>query len=216
MLNTAGVSGRNSLGCCRVSVIKLLLIVYKASVADISVMDMITQVFGVVKANLSRITTCSPVFPNLLTLVYQYARIRNTAYDCINLILIMTIDPLEIKRKVTMRDVAKAANVSQSTVSRILSPSPSAKSEVPISEETKEKVLAVVKELGYQPNQYARSLRGQKNHVIGMLIADISNPFYHPMVRAVQDVASHYHYSVMIANSDHLHEKEQLFCESLL
>jgi len=114
-----------------------------------------------------------------------------------------------------MRDVARVANVSQSTVSRILSPS-SAKSEVPISEETKEKVLAVVKELGYQPNQYARSLRGQKNHVIGMLIADISNPFYHPMVRAVQDIASHFHYSVMIANSDHLHEKEMLFCETLL
>jgi DNA-binding LacI/PurR family transcriptional regulator len=114
-----------------------------------------------------------------------------------------------------MRDVARMANVSQSTVSRILSPS-SSKSDVPISEETKEKVLAVVKESGYQPNQYARSLRGQKNHVIGMLIADIGNPFYHPMVRAVQDVASHYHYSVIIANSDHLLEKEKLFCESLL
>jgi len=114
-----------------------------------------------------------------------------------------------------MRDVARAANVSQSTVSRILNPS-STKSEVPISEETKEKVLAVVKELGYQPNQYARSLRGQKNHVIAMLIGDIGNPFYHPMVRAVQDVASQYHYSVMVANSDHLREKEMLFCESLL
>jgi DNA-binding LacI/PurR family transcriptional regulator len=119
------------------------------------------------------------------------------------------------QRKVTMRDVAQAANVSQSTVSRILNPSAS-KSKVPISEETKGKVLAVVKELGYQPNQYARALRGQKNHVIAMMIADISNPFYHPMVRAVQDVASQYHYSVMIANSDHLHEKEMLFCESLL
>ena len=127
----------------------------------------------------------------------------------------MTIDSPQIKRKVTMRDVAKAANVSQSTVSRILSPSTS-QSKVPISEETIEKVMTVVKELGYQPNQYARSLRGQKNHVIGMLIADISNPFYHPIVRAVQDVASRYHYSVMIANSDHLHEKESLFCEALL
>src|SRR5690242_10344537 len=116
---------------------------------------------------------------------------------------------------VTMRDVARAANVSQSTVSRILSPA-SSSSKVLISEETREKVLAVVKELGYHPNQYARSLRGKKNHMIGMLIADISNPFYHPMVRAVQDVASQYHYSVMIANSDHLREKETLFCESLL
>ena len=114
-----------------------------------------------------------------------------------------------------MRDVARAANVSQSTVSRILSPA-SSSSKVLISEETREKVLAVVKELGYHPNQYARSLRGKKNHMIGMLIADISNPFYHPMVRAVQDVASQYHYSVMIANSDHLHDKEILFCESLL
>jgi len=127
----------------------------------------------------------------------------------------MTIDSSRTKRKVTMRDVARVANVSQSTVSRILSPSP-VKSEVPISEETKEKVLAVVKELGYQPNQYARSLRGQKNHVIGMLIGDIGNPFYHPIVRAVQDVAYQYHYSVMVANSDHLREKEMLFCETLL
>jgi LacI family transcriptional regulator len=116
---------------------------------------------------------------------------------------------------VTMRDVARAANVSQSTVSRILSPA-SPKSKVRISEETKEKVLTVIKELGYHPNQYARSLRGKKNHMIGMLIADIGNPFYHPMVRAVQDVASQYHYSVMIANSDHLREKELLFCESVL
>jgi len=114
-----------------------------------------------------------------------------------------------------MRDVARLANVSQSTVSRILSPSP-VKSDVPISEETKEKVLAVVKELGYQPNQYARSLRGQKTHVIAVLIGDIGNPFYHPIVRSVQDVASQYHYSVMVANSDHLREKEMLFCESLL
>ncbi len=114
-----------------------------------------------------------------------------------------------------MRDVARKANVSQSTVSRILSPTAST-SKVLISEGTREKVLAVVKELGYHPNQYARSLRGQNNHVIGMLIADISNPFYHPMVRAVQDVASQHHYSVMIANSDHLRDKELLFCESLL
>src|SRR5215211_7885113 len=127
----------------------------------------------------------------------------------------MIFDSPRTKRKVTMRDVARAANVSQSTVSRILNPN-SVKSKVPISEETIEKVLAVVKELGYHPNQYARALRGQKNHVIAMLIADISNPFYHPMVRAVQDVASQYHYGVMIANSDHLHEKEMLFCESLL
>src|SRR5262245_61983102 len=127
----------------------------------------------------------------------------------------MALEFPKTKRKVTMRDVARAANVSQSTVSRILSPS-SSRSDVPISEETKEKVLAVVKELGYQPNQYARALRGQKTHMVAILIGDVSNAFYHPIVRAVQDVASQYHYSVMVANSDHLREKEVLFCESLL
>jgi len=112
-----------------------------------------------------------------------------------------------------MRDVARAANVSQSTVSRVLSHSPS---KVPISEDTRQKVLAAIKELGYHPNQYARSLRGQKNHMIGIMIADISNPFYHPMVRAVQDVAFQHRYDVMIANSDHTREKELLFCESIV
>jgi DNA-binding LacI/PurR family transcriptional regulator len=94
--------------------------------------------------------------------------------------------PIPSKRPqaITMCDVARKANVSQSTVSRILS---STQSKVPISEETRQKVIAVIDELGYHPNQYARSLRGRKVHMISMLIADISNPFYHPMVRAVQD-----------------------------
>ncbi len=112
-----------------------------------------------------------------------------------------------------MRDVAQAANVSQSTVSRVISATPS---KVPISEETRQKVMSVIEELGYRPNQYARSLRGRKIHMIGMVIADIGNPFYHPMVRAVQDVAFQYHYDVMIANSDHTREKELLFCESIV
>jgi DNA-binding LacI/PurR family transcriptional regulator len=114
---------------------------------------------------------------------------------------------------VTMRDVAEAAHVSQSTVSRVLG---STSSKVPISVETQRKVMAVIEELGYRPNQYARSLRGRKVHMIGMVIADIGNPFYHPMVRAVQDVAFQNHYDVMIANSDHSREKELLFCESIV
>lgn len=115
--------------------------------------------------------------------------------------------------RVTMRDVARLANVSQSTVSRILSHSPS---NVPISEDTRQKVMAAIEQLNYHPNQYARSLRGQKSHMISILIADISNPFYHPMVRAVQDVAFQHRYDVMIANSDHTREKELLFCESII
>ncbi len=116
-------------------------------------------------------------------------------------------------RRITMRDVAKLANVSQSTVSRVLSPT---QQPIPIGEETRQRVLDAVETLGYQPNLHAGSLRGQKTQMIAMLIADIANPFYHPMVRAVQDVAHMHRYDVLVANSDHTRENELLFCESII
>jgi LacI family transcriptional regulator len=114
---------------------------------------------------------------------------------------------------VTMRDVADLANVSQSTVSRVLSQTPAL---IPIGDETKQRVLAAVKELGYHPNLHAGSLRGQKTQMIAMLIADIANPFYHSMVRAVQDIAHSQRYDVLVANSDHMREHEIHFCESIV
>ncbi|MCB0064096.1 MAG: LacI family DNA-binding transcriptional regulator [Caldilineaceae bacterium] len=118
-----------------------------------------------------------------------------------------------VSRRVTMRDVAKLAKVSQSTVSRVLSPTPQA---IPIGEETRQRVLEAVETLGYYPNLHAGSLRGQKTRMLAMLIADISNPFYHTMARAVQDVAHAHRYDVMVANSDHDRENELLFCESII
>ena len=117
------------------------------------------------------------------------------------------------KRAVTMRDVARLANVAQSTVSRVLS---SADNGIPISEETRKRVMEAVETLGYYPNLHAGSLRGQKTFMIAMMIADIANPFYHAMVRVVQDVAHAYRYDVMIANSDHVCENELLFMESVI
>jgi DNA-binding LacI/PurR family transcriptional regulator len=114
---------------------------------------------------------------------------------------------------VTMWDVGRAAGVSQSTVSRVLTPT---KTGLPINETTRRRVLAKVEELGYHPNLYARSLRGKKSHMLAMMVADITNPFYHPLVRAVQDVAVQHRYDVMIANTDHTRAKEQLFFESIL
>lgn len=116
-------------------------------------------------------------------------------------------------KTVTMRDVARLANVSQSTVSRVLSKS---EEPIPIGEETRQRVLDVIERVGYFPNLHARSLRGQKTRLIAMLIADIANPFYHPVVRAVQDVARGHHYDVLVANSDHKREDEQFFCESII
>ncbi len=76
--------------------------------------------------------------------------------------------------------------------------------------------MRAIQELGYHPNQYARNLRGKKTHMIGIMIADIRNSYFHPLVRAVQDVAFEHSYDVMIVNSDHAREKESLFCESII
>lgn len=112
-----------------------------------------------------------------------------------------------------MRDVAKRAGVSQSTVSRVLSNRPSS---IPISQETIERVLSAVAELGYYPNLTASSLRLQKSFMIAIMIADISNAFYHVIVRTVQDIAHHHNYDVIVANTDQLYENEKRFCQAMM
>jgi DNA-binding LacI/PurR family transcriptional regulator len=110
----------------------------------------------------------------------------------------------------TMYDVAKLAGVSQPTVSRVLNQNDTA---IQISGETRQRVLEAIDQLGYRPNVIARSLRTQRTQMIALLIADIANGFYHPMVRAIQDVARQYDYEVLISSSDHLYENEKHFCE---
>ena len=102
-----------------------------------------------------------------------------------------------------MYDVAKLAGVSQPTVSRVLNHNDTT---VQISDETRQRVMAAVEELGYRPNILARSLRTQRTQTIALMIADLSNGFYHPIARAVQDVARKRDYEVLISNSDHLYE----------
>lgn len=112
-----------------------------------------------------------------------------------------------------MRDVARLAGVSQPTVSRVLNNSPTA---IPVSEETRQRVLAAVKALGYRPNMTARSLRTQRTQMIALMIADISNAFYHPIARTVQDVARQHDFDVIIASSDHRYDNEKHFCEAVI
>jgi DNA-binding LacI/PurR family transcriptional regulator len=112
-----------------------------------------------------------------------------------------------------MHDVARLAGVSQPTVSRVLNQT---ETTIPVSEETQKKVWAAVKELDYRPNMIARSLRTQRTQMISLMIADISNGFYHPIARTVQDVARAHDYDVLIANSDHLYENEKHFCEAVM
>ncbi len=117
------------------------------------------------------------------------------------------------KRRPTMRDVAEIAGVSQPTVSRVLSPR---EITAQISDETTQRVLEAVKQLGYRPNVVARSLRTQRTETIALMIADLGNGFYHPIARAVQDIAHQHEYEILIANSDHLYENEKHFFEIVL
>ncbi len=126
----------------------------------------------------------------------------------------MTRQKNGIRTNITMRDVANLAGVSQSTVSRVLNPASA--TAVSISTETRQSVFDAVKQLGYYPNLAAQSLRGQKTMLIAMMIADISNPYYHQMVRAVQDVARKRNYDVLIANTDHDSESEQHFIQGIM
>jgi len=113
----------------------------------------------------------------------------------------------------TMQDVAHYAGVSQSTVSRVLNQSSST---IPISGETRQKILDAVTALGYHPNMTARSLRTQRTHLIAIMIADITNAFYHAITRTVQDIAIRHDYDVLIANTDHIYEYEKRFCNSVM
>ncbi|MBX3084419.1 MAG: LacI family DNA-binding transcriptional regulator [Anaerolineae bacterium] len=114
---------------------------------------------------------------------------------------------------VTMRDVALKAGVSQGTVSRVLNGTATS---ISISNDTQQRVMNAVEELGYYPNLAARTLRTQRTHLIAIMIADISNPFYHVIVRTIQDIVRVKDYDVMIANTDHHYEDEKRFCAAVM
>jgi LacI family transcriptional regulator len=113
----------------------------------------------------------------------------------------------------TIQDVARRVGVSHSTVSRVLNHDSTT---VSISEETRQRILQAVEELGYKPNMIARSLKTQRTQMIAVMIGDISNAFYHPIVRQIQDVAGTYNYDVLISNSDHIYEHEKRFLDTIL
>lgn len=102
----------------------------------------------------------------------------------------------------TIRDVAKAAGVHPSTVSRVINGNSS------ISQETVKKVLSVIKKLNYTPNALARGLKTNKLHTFGMLIPDIANPFFAGLARGVEDAANEHGYNVILCNTDDCFEKE--------
>ena len=105
--------------------------------------------------------------------------------------------------KVTIKDIAKEADVSVTTVSRVLNNKPD------VGDDTRSKILKIIDEMNYNPNSVARGLVMQKTHTIGLIIPDISNPFFPEVAKAIEDKAQKLGYSVIFFNTDNHLEREK-------
>lgn len=111
---------------------------------------------------------------------------------------------------VTIYDVAREANVSMATVSRVVNGNQNVKPS------TRKKVLEVIERLEYRPNAVARGLASKKTTTVGVIIPDISNNIYAEAARGIEDIATMYRYNIILANSDQNEEKELSLLDTML
>jgi DNA-binding LacI/PurR family transcriptional regulator len=109
-----------------------------------------------------------------------------------------TAQPTKNHRPVTMKDVAAAAGVAQSTVSRILNDAPV---RISVSDKTRERVHAIASELGYRPHPFARALRGAPSMLLGAVVRDITDPFFAGAIEALVIEAKERGYSVVLGHA---------------
>jgi len=114
------------------------------------------------------------------------------------------------KQTITIYDVAREANVSMATVSRVVNGNPNVKPA------TRKKVLDVIDRLDYRPNAVARGLASKKTTTIGVIIPDVSNMFFSSLARGINDIATMYKYNIILANSDGDSNKEVQVLNNLL
>jgi LacI family transcriptional regulator len=111
---------------------------------------------------------------------------------------------------VTIYDIAKKANVSPMTVSRVINKSQN------IRESTRKKVEDAIKELDYIPNSSARSLTSKKSKILSLVITDITNPFFTKVARGAEDKAMQMGYQLLLCNSDENLKKESNYINMLI
>ena len=112
--------------------------------------------------------------------------------------------------RVTITDVALRAGVSKSTVSHVINQTRF------VEESTKQKVLNAIRDLKYRPNSIARSLVSQRTGTAGLLISDVGNPFYHDVIRGVEEIALANGYSIFLCNTVYDLERGMRFIYSLV
>lgn len=113
------------------------------------------------------------------------------------------------KRHVTLSDIASAAGVTPMTVSRVVNQNGY------VSEETREKVLRVVKDLNYRRNGLARGLKRQRTDTLGLVLGDIANPFAAELAHGVREVTSSKGYNLFICVSEHSAKEDMAAFDSL-
>lgn len=114
------------------------------------------------------------------------------------------------KDTITIYDVAREADVSMATVSRVVNGNPNVKPA------TRKKVMEVIDRLDYRPNAVARGLASKKTTTVGVIIPDISNIYFASLARGIDDVATMYKYNIILANSDENTIKEMNVLNTLL
>jgi LacI family transcriptional regulator len=111
----------------------------------------------------------------------------------------------------TLEDVARAAGVHKATASRALNPA----TESRVSEQTVRRVRAVALRLGYTPNTLAQGLRTSRTSTIGVVLPDLTNPLFPPIVRGIEDVLAARGYVALLANTDNDDQREVTHIDAL-
>ena len=114
------------------------------------------------------------------------------------------------KKSITLNDVAKYAGVSPRTVSNVVNDWPY------VSDETREKVQQAIKVVGYRPNRMARSLVTGRTNTVGIIIQDISNPFFGPAIKGCEDVLFEHNYSFFLCDTNENEERERYYLDLLI
>jgi len=114
-----------------------------------------------------------------------------------------------MKKSVTLQDIAEALGVTAMTVSKALNNHPD------ISEARKKEILDMAKKMNYVPNALAKNLRTNSSSLIGVIVADNSNPYFASFIKGVEKTLSVNNYHSIIFNSDENPEKEKIFIDDL-
>jgi LacI family transcriptional regulator len=113
------------------------------------------------------------------------------------------------KKRVTLNDVAREAGVSAMTVSRVINNTGR------ISDATRARVRSVIDLLGYRPSRAARTLVTNQTFMIGVVVPDITNPYFAEIVQGIEEVAWEHDYSVLLANTGENPRREEAVLDQL-